>query len=298
MTEWEIFASGFHSNFPELDMPSIQELKPLLDPAKLGGTSIFYLTPLLKLFTKTKRSMKKSIKLMSRLKNCPWFYGYLSLEDAQVLLSGKDPGTFLMCFSHPIPNTLSACFVDQSKHLKELKIGRFSSNYLDPGKLVQRIPELVNAKPYLNEAYQNSAFFGSVDFATAEQILGAQSSGTYLLRLSTQTENAFVIAYVDDVKRRKQVKVTYTKGVYTSQGDAKSFQTFHSFSEIVQFYPEIFRKPSYISVVEPHISTIVQKCIAIKRNVDTHSARDYSAFSAAKTSPLKNPKTIPTTQTR
>lgn len=66
----------------------------------------------------------------------PWFFGFLSKKEAELLLSPEQPGTFLIRFSKSKPGNLALAFADQKGRYYHILIKRYG--LLEPSHVAVR----------------------------------------------------------------------------------------------------------------------------------------------------------------
>jgi len=255
--EWDTFIEcvqqfgatlGLAGPAPTFDEGVQRELKSFLDPSNSGAVTIFKFAAL----TNLTRPFQQCLSNVHALKNCPWFHGYVSKEDAELLLKGKSPGTFLFHLPDPDPSAIYLLYVTPSNQFHSAPIDYFTPALVSIPELKSKFPALTF--PYVQDISWSNAFFGSISYEDAQELLTGQPMGSYLMRLSKSSPGSFVIAYVATEGKVHQIKIDWQGHQFLI-----NMRAYVSLKLAVKSYQDTFRTPSYLSKHEPSIIPIAER---------------------------------------
>jgi len=263
--EWDTFIEcvqqfgatlGLAGPVPTFDEGVQRELKSILDPSNCGAVTIFKFSAL----TNLTRPFQQCLSNVHQLKSCPWFHGYVSKEDAELLLKGKSPGTFLFHILDPHPSTLYLLYVTPTNTFQSETIQCFTPSVISIPDLKKEYPNLTF--PYVQDISWSNSFFGSISYEDAQELLTGQPMGAYLMRLSKSSPGSFVIAYVATEGKVHQIKIDWQGHQFIINQRA-----YVSLKLAVKSYQDTFRISSYLSKHEPNILPIAEKLRRTVREV-------------------------------
>jgi len=227
MVSWEDFLYGITTHLGCSLTPSDSDnLANLLDPARSEMVSILRFRDFLKGFSPFPDCLTKFVELARE----PWYHSYMSHNEAERLLEGEPPGTFLVRHINILPGSLAIALAHSTAHpaastilhtilynheeatkrKKQLKIaekGKLSPGGFSveqDGKLwhFESVPSLVNhfksilVLPYTMSLIAEPWFYSDLSSQEAIQMLTNQHGGTFLLRFSSRMRSCLAIAYV------------------------------------------------------------------------------------------------------
>jgi len=234
----------------KLDESLRQELMYYLDPSDCGIVTIFKFMPFANFF----RPFRDCVSNMHQLRNCPWFRGYLSKEEAGQVLVLRDRGTFLLHYSGHYPDRLTLSHVPfelKGSHIEN--IDRYSPLLLSVEGVRQKWFKQAQI-PYEVDFSWNGAFFGLMSFEEAEELLATQPIGTYLLRLSHSSPGWFVVAYVSQNRKVLQLKIAVLHQGFES--GKRQFATLH---QLVSSYSSVLKSVSFLSKFQQDTRMVADK---------------------------------------
>eukprot|EP01113_Clastostelium_recurvatum_P020910 TRINITY_DN2475_c0_g1_i1.p1 TRINITY_DN2475_c0_g1~~TRINITY_DN2475_c0_g1_i1.p1 ORF type:complete len:834 (-),score=248.83 TRINITY_DN2475_c0_g1_i1:123-2624(-) len=237
--------SGTTRNFDEVAQ---RELQSLMDPSNSGIVTIFKFAAL----TNIMRPFQSCLQFVNLLKNCPWFHGYVSKEDADLLLKGKGPGTFMLHFQDPHPAALYLQYVLPTGAIASEMFDQFSPELVSHPELKKLYPQL--SFPYIQDISWDGAFFGSISYEDAQDLLTGQPIGAYLIRLSRSSPGSFVIAYVAGEGKVHQIKIDWQGSQFMMNQRAHV-----SLKHAVKAYADSFKCASYVTKQQPLLQPIVER---------------------------------------
>lgn len=225
MVSWEDF---FHAITAHLGYSPSQaatdHLATVLDPARSEMVSVIRFRDFLKGFSPFSECLTKFADLVSK----EWYHGYTSHYEAERLLEGEPPGTFLVRHINLLPGTLAIALTHSAgtpstilhimihnheeaaarqKKLNipgkgELVLGGFSVE--QDGQLwhFSSAPALVGhfqrilVRPYASSLNTEPWFYADLSSQETIRMLNNQPGGTFLLRFSSRLRTCLAIAYV------------------------------------------------------------------------------------------------------
>jgi len=239
-----------NGSFVKFDECLRQELMYYLDPGDSGIVTIFKFIPFANFFL----PFRDSLSHMHQLRNCPWFRGYLSKEEASQVLVLRERGTFLLHFAGHYPERLTLSHVPfELKGCHIDNIDRYSSCMLSVEGVRQKWFKQAQI-PYEVDFSWNGAFFGLMSFEEAEELLATQPVGTYLLRLSHSSPGWFVVAYVSQNRKVLQLKIAALHQGFESA--KKQFNTLH---QLVSNYASVLKSVSFLSKFQQDTRMVADK---------------------------------------
>lgn len=93
-------------------------LKRVIDPSYAGLVSPFRFGQFLRGFGPLRACVANANRLLAQ----PWFHGFLSRREAQLLLAQQPVGTFLCRFSKTFPGSFALAFVDSSSNVLSVMV--------------------------------------------------------------------------------------------------------------------------------------------------------------------------------
>eukprot|EP01112_Ceratiomyxa_fruticulosa_P021921 TRINITY_DN7880_c0_g1_i1.p1 TRINITY_DN7880_c0_g1~~TRINITY_DN7880_c0_g1_i1.p1 ORF type:complete len:841 (+),score=148.47 TRINITY_DN7880_c0_g1_i1:819-3341(+) len=239
-----------------LDDAAREELRSLLDPALCGSVSVYKFAAL----TNLTQPFANCLSNILSLRRCFYFHGYVSLGDAELLLKGKAPGTYLLHIADPNPFRLCLQYVSPASTIMYEMIPCFSMNLVSPLEIKRIFPNCSN--PYSQEISWDGSFFGSINYEDTQELLTGQRTGTYLIRLSQSTPGSFVIGYVSGEGKVHQVKVDWQGSQFSMNN-----KNYANLKTAILGYRQTFSIPSCLSKHQNNIQSIITRLRAMLQEV-------------------------------
>ncbi|PRP89400.1 hypothetical protein PROFUN_01263 [Planoprotostelium fungivorum] len=206
MVPFEHFAAQLSACFEMRDYVHTQ-LRYLLDYSYTGYVSVRRFATLIRGYG----PMPKLLENITTLFRYNWFHGYLSTKEAEILLKPQPQGTFLVRFSKASCDSIViSChlYSSSSEPIVHTVVSKLSANtgYVveDASRGRQEFPTLLGVvqRYNLTNSLQSQVtklgwFFGDVQGSEAGELLADKTSGTYLIRFSSQP-NHYAITHISD----------------------------------------------------------------------------------------------------
>mmetsp|Transcript_46605 Transcript_46605/g.117355 ORF Transcript_46605/g.117355 Transcript_46605/m.117355 type:complete len:817 (-) Transcript_46605:7-2457(-) len=195
MVPWGTFIKGLSALYRrDISFDDESLLQYILDNSLTGFVSPFRFGEILKGFGPLKGLLVNVRRILSET----WFVGFLSSEEANKLLIGQPPGTFLVRFSKSKTGSFALALVYGSRIIHTLVHCNHQHHFRieEAGKGVMSFKSLYNildyyktllSAPYSSSLLKSSWFYGDITRAETEELLSdSQKVGTFLIRFSDQ----------------------------------------------------------------------------------------------------------------
>jgi len=237
-----------------------QVLQHLLDPGYTNYVSQYKFNEFLKSFGVNKiqtdiniTTIIQAIGSVRYLLSMKWFFGFISKLEAEGLLAGCEPGTFLIRFGKSI-GSFAIAFVGQKK-MYHIAIKSDSKSFLiydDSQKLEKKfssLPEILSTYGYALTSPLWSAlsaekyFHGELSSDEANVLLKNQDVGTFLVRFSASQPGALAISFVDQGSQIKQLLIRKSPDGKWITNVNNSPENYMSIQEFLESSSNVFKKP-------------------------------------------------------
>ncbi|KAL6077470.1 hypothetical protein QOT17_002344 [Balamuthia mandrillaris] len=228
-------------------------LAHIMDTYGTGFVSKHKCKEWLKGFGPVERAVDNTRKILQE----PWFHGWLSRTETDLLLGSEKAGTFLVRFSESSPGDFTVGFIMKDKDHKldvrqilittdENEELRFKVKQPDRSfKHFASLHDVVAAykrflrRPYLSHLLQYEWFHGDLTSSETEELFANQKEGTFLLRFGRRSPYASSFVGQGGVVCHTSIMIT-TDGFYQPVGEERRFS---SLEELVRSYPSVLRVP-------------------------------------------------------
>lgn len=186
--------------------------------------------------------------------NQTWFQGFVTVEEAEHILTDQVPGTFLIRFSQSSKSSLVISYVaDDHKIMHHLVEASQKDGFLLDGRSYMSIEQLVHENKNIlrfaapNTASKNRWFFGFQTYQETKQVLKDYPTGSFLMRFSRSQPGSLAIGWkAPFLVEGKNI----LQALLLTQKDTGGYlfweHMFFSIESVIRTFRHIFRYPGSI----------------------------------------------------
>jgi len=225
----------------------------MLDSANTGYVNQHKLQSFLKTFGPMQSTHSNCIKNMRFIFREKWFYSFLSKTEAEFLLIGQPPGTFLLRFARSTSG-VAVAFVGKERIYHILincnQPHGFSVYEISTktDKHYKTLQEIVHAysyalvTPLVTLLPYEKWFQGDLTSQESNELLFGQEAGTFLLRFSSSFEGAYAVSVIDDGRKLRNLLIQKNEQGKWQLSSEKG-PSYTSIEELINKNSGLLRKP-------------------------------------------------------
>lgn len=287
--EWERFFEALSSACGlNLSKDDQALMKHVIDHSGTGHINVYKWSEFLKGFG----PLDNIINNVRSILTAPWFYGFLTSREAELLLENHPEGTFLIRFSRSSGGSFALAFVQEPGKILHILVQscmpsgfKIEEEEGDKSLYFGSLQEIVDHySMFLREALTSELprenwFHGDLSAVEAAEVLQGHAEGTFLIRFSSQP-GCFAASYVAEDNEVKHALIQgLPQGGFLFAGEE---ETFSSLTPLIEAYSAILWNalPNH----ETEVATIVRKYLESKKAMKVSEDRGpipnhYSAVS-------------------
>eukprot|EP01087_Luapelamoeba_hula_P024516 TRINITY_DN9358_c0_g1_i1.p1 TRINITY_DN9358_c0_g1~~TRINITY_DN9358_c0_g1_i1.p1 ORF type:complete len:557 (+),score=92.16 TRINITY_DN9358_c0_g1_i1:184-1854(+) len=246
--EWDRFLSSLSNVLgSEINPDDAVLLRHVLDNSSTGYVNMYKWSEFLKGFG----PLPEVVVNLRQTLLAPWFHGFLSSREAELLLEEQPVGTFLIRFSRSSGGSFALAFVQAPRKVLHILIRSAKPDgfHIDEEetsghKTFASLPDIIGhyhvylSSPFVSDLPRESWFHGDVSAQESSEMLAGQPEGTFLIRFSSRS-GCFAASYVAE----GEIKHALIKGTpqgYQFDGEAEFFPTLPS---LIEAYVATLKRP-------------------------------------------------------
>jgi hypothetical protein len=222
-------------------------LRRILDPGRTNFVSQFKFSEFLKGFGPLSRVEDNVTRLLSQ----PWFHGFISARESELLLADAAQGVFLLRFSKSTTGSFALAFKSSSSvnHIMiqsalpegfKIREGKATFKMFESLEAIIKNYDFVLKQPFQSHLTAQTWFQGDLTAAETEDLLQDTGVGTFLIRFSSFKAGALALSFAvaGNAVRHARIIPERPGGPYYVDGEVNA-PRFTTVVQLVEHYREI-----------------------------------------------------------
>jgi RhoGEF domain/WW domain/SH2 domain/CBL proto-oncogene N-terminus, EF hand-like domain len=249
MVEWPKFVEALTTSLnTTLSVDQKKVVKQILDNNNTGFVSAAKFNEFIRGFGPYAHCLHNVDQLLQQ----PWFFGFLTMDEAKKFLEFQPVNTYLVRFSGTKPGSFALAFASGPQKVSHVHIttteNGFSVKQQDEEKVFSNLYEIVEfyntvlKTPFQSQLPYETWFHGDIDSTQADKYLQGKKVGTFLIRFSSQP-GYFAGSYVDENHQVGKCLIASSPRFYIADNEGSQYGQFDTMSDLVLAFESIFKFP-------------------------------------------------------